>query len=74
MADDEIDSGNGALLLNAGLGVTAGYRHKGIGGMSQRLADHVSAGPFRILCHGAGVYDEQVCRLTELDDPIAIAP
>ncbi len=42
--------------------------------MSQRLADDVSAGPFRIVCHGAGIDDEQVSRLTEFDHAVAIAP
>src|SRR5688572_31958815 len=59
--------------MNAGLGVTAGHCHKGIGRMSQCLANDVSAGPFCIFCHGAGIDDEQVCWFAEFDDTVAIA-
>src|SRR5262249_4914993 len=55
-------------------GVAACYCHKGLGGMSQCLANDISAGPFCLLCHGARIHDEQVCRLAELDDAVAIAP
>jgi hypothetical protein len=76
IADNEVNVGNAAKHFEAGLGITPGYRDKGLGRMTEDLANNSSAihlSPFR---DRAGINHEDIRFLPKFyrDKPAPLKP
>lgn len=72
VADNEIDAVLVLQALHAGLRITAGHGHKGMGRMFERLANEIARRPLGIFRDGTGVQHQQIRRLAKLDQFIAV--